>query len=725
MEVCPGFWNRPPLVGLAPGIGTDGKGTAIVRHFIPSSIIVLVLASVGFSEEPDKRLPVPDAAAQTAAAKRIKEAHGADYENAKTRADKIELAKKLISEGNDAKGDPAEAYSLFRIARDIAALAGDADLAFQAIDAIGRRYQIDVLQTQADLLTKFAELVDAQAVRPWGAETEDLINEALAAERFEIAKQCVAALTKLAARSGDEIRIEHAAKRSTVVDKRAAEFDELAKATARLKTTPNDGPANLTIGKNVCFKKGDWKRGLPMLTLGDDPQLKDLALRDLADPQDAVEQAQLGEDWRAVARAESRARPILQRAMFWYSKSYARLKGPNKAIVTRRLKEIGPIGFGDIQDPTFRTADLVVIGGRGPFECRSQYTRNELALNFGGTRDTQRAVTAALYWLAHHQMRDGNWSFQGFTAMCSGKSCGGRGKDESLAAATALGLLPFLGAGQTHAAHGPFQKNISNGIYWLIAHQKKDGDLSVTSEASPHTWMYSHAMATMALCECYGMSRDKMVGGPAQKAIDFIQSAQNAKTGGWRYSPGVDGDTSVLGWQMSALKSAQLAGLKVDPAVLDGAQKWLRAVSTPATGVGTFAYRPGENASATMTAVGLFCNQNLHLDRNDPIIVGGVQSLLANLPEDHARSIYYLYYATQAMHNMADKDWDTWNEKMRDTLVKSQIRDGCPTGSWSPDKPARDDWGQSGGRIMMTSLSALTLEVYYRYLPIDPPLDKE
>jgi hypothetical protein len=39
-------------------------------------------------------------------------------------------------------------------------------------------------------------------------------------------------------------------------------------------------------------------------------------------------------------------------------------------------------------------------------------------------------------------------------------------------------------------------------------------------------------------------------------------------------------------------------------------------------------------------------------------------------------------------------------------------------GSWDPDKPTRDAWSEPGGRLMVTSLSTLTLEVYYRYLPL-------
>ena len=39
-------------------------------------------------------------------------------------------------------------------------------------------------------------------------------------------------------------------------------------------------------------------------------------------------------------------------------------------------------------------------------------------------------------------------------------------------------------------------------------------------------------------------------------------------------------------------------------------------------------------------------------------------------------------------------------------------------GSWDPDNPSKDAWGTPGGRHMVTCLSCLTLEVYYRYLPL-------
>jgi hypothetical protein len=340
----------------------------------------------------------------------------------------------------------------------------------------------------------------------------------------------------------------------------------------------------------------------------------------------------------------------------------------------------------------------------------------------GETVYTERSVQAALSWLYRHQMREGNWSLRDFEKRCTDKSCTGTASEESLCAATAMGVLPFLAAGQTHQNGVPrYRQAVFAALYWLVNHQAADGDLSAGATAQ----MYSHALGSIALCEAYGMTKDRTFGAAAQRSINFIQAAQNSKSGGWRYHPGEEGDTSVVGWQLMALKSAQAAGLTVSPVALDGTKRWLLLVSkngaggsSAAVGNGQFAYQPDGAPTPTMSAVGLLCNQYLHVGRADPVIVGGVRYLMANAPDEGGRNMYYWYYATQVMHNMLDKDWDAWNRKMRDILVHEQIGAGCATGSWDPDRPTRDAWGAQGGRLMMTSFATLTLEVYYRYLSV-------
>jgi hypothetical protein len=213
------------------------------------------------------------------------------------------------------------------------------------------------------------------------------------------------------------------------------------------------------------------------------------------------------------------------------------------------------------------------------------------------------------------------------------------------------------------------------------------------------------------------MTQDKRVGTAAQKAIDFIQAAQHKPTGGWRYQPNQPGDTSVFGWQVAALRSAQMAGLTVSGPCLDGAKKYLKSAEVGQQGA-RYSYLPGTPPTLSMTAVGLLCNQRLGAAKDSPEIAAGVEYLLENLPDAEGvgqRNAYYWFYATQVLHHVGGPDWDTWNRKLRHTLIDTQAKEGCAAGSWDPGKPVPEVWGAPGGRLMATSLSTLALEVYYRY----------
>ena len=201
--------------------------------------------------------------------------------------------------------------------------------------------------------------------------------------------------------------------------------------------------------------------------------------------------------------------------------------------------------------------------------------------------------------------------------------------------------------------------------------------------------------------------------------MNFIIAAQNQNDNGWRYNAGDPGDTSVTAWQMMALKSAQLAGLNVGGgAALEKAGKWLDLVKVGPHD-SQFQYQPGTGTTPTMTAEGLLGRQFLGAKRTDPTIVNGVKYLLNNMPDAKVHNVYYWFYGTQVLHNYGGKKWDTWNRAVRRRLITTQTRnDNCANGSWDPEKPAKDVWSPQGGRLMTTALSCLTLEIYYRYLPV-------
>jgi hypothetical protein len=107
----------------------------------------------------------------------------------------------------------------------------------------------------------------------------------------------------------------------------------------------------------------------------------------------------------------------------------------------------------------------------------------------------------------------------------------------------------------------------------------------------------------------------------------------------------------VVGWQIMALKSGQMAYLNVNPAVFEKAKEFLKSVSSGQYG-SQFAYMPGGSGTTTMTGVGLLCNQYLKTQKDDPAMIAGKDFLMKNMPDNAAQNLYYWYYATQVMHNI-------------------------------------------------------------------------
>jgi hypothetical protein len=350
---------------------------------------------------------------------------------------------------------------------------------------------------------------------------------------------------------------------------------------------------------------------------------------------------------------------------------------------------------------------IYVPGGPGG---RSGATRERLLREGGGNTESEAAVAAGLKWITQHQFPDGHWSLDGFNH-AKGCNCNGFGQHNDIAA-TAFGLLPLLGAGETHKKKdGVYSRNVERALNYLILKQARDGNYG--------GGMYAHGLATIALCEAYGMTADPKLKKTAQAAINYIRAAQH-EGGGWRYEPRQSGDMSVVGWQVMALKSGQMAGLEVDDSrvpTLAKAGKFIKSCATPdESGYGY----TGPLPTPTMTAVGLLCKLYLGTGVRNTGVQGGVSSL-RQTPPGSTPSMYYYYYATQVLHHVGGPAWEFWNPKMRQLLISRQCGEKTVPGkshlkgSWSP---AGDVHAGAGGRLMITSLSVLTLEVYYRHLPL-------
>ena len=371
--------------------------------------------------------------------------------------------------------------------------------------------------------------------------------------------------------------------------------------------------------------------------------------------------------------------------------------------------------------------------GRGSFGNRNGGGRRLMVKRFGGSAATETSVDRALAWLARHQEVDGHWDCRKLEGLNTDERTTGITGD---GATTGFALLAFLGAGHTETV-GKYADNVRRGLYWLVE------QLAINEKQSgPGRFCalnYTQGIAALALAEGCAMNpRNAALRDAAQRACDGVTTGQikldESAYNAWDYNPGgTTNDTSVTGWNIMALKSAKVAGLKVSPFSLHGAMEWINAgqdlQGAPQGGEaeywegGRMAYRgtvaapnKGGGSDAMMAAATL---TRLLVGGEKPDVAGisGPCNLMlkeAQLPNKWPGNLYYWYYGTLTMFQKGGKHWKLWNEAMKKTLVDAQRKDADFEGSWDPLDGVQFGFIR-GGRAMSTSLGALSLEVYYRY----------
>jgi hypothetical protein len=197
-----------------------------------------------------------------------------------------------------------------------------------------------------------------------------------------------------------------------------------------------------------------------------------------------------------------------------------------------------------------------------------------LALTWTAAAEPQRAprdemVDRALAYLRKTQERDGSWA--------------SINKQPGI---TSLIVMAYLAAG-AGPDKGPHADTVAKGLRWVLDQQGDSG--LIGGEAG--TEMYHHGIATLLLAQalprCDG-DLAKEIEKKLDKAVAVILQAQRtegAHEGGWRYRiKGVDGDLSVSGWQIQALRAAKKAGREVPARSLDAAVQYLLKAQDPTDG---------------------------------------------------------------------------------------------------------------------------------------------
>ncbi len=407
------------------------------------------------------------------------------------------------------------------------------------------------------------------------------------------------------------------------------------------------------------------------------------------------------------------------------------------------------------REVTLRIDDLVVppmekpavreMPPQLPMVYSSRFNRAEALLKQGGSTKTEDSVLLALEWLKGNQNAEGSW-----------------GEGTRKTAMTALGLLCFLGHGETQLSPN-YGGCVRAAIGFLMEQGDERGYLSGADYQA-----YQHGMATYALAEAYAMTRIRAIKPVVERALELIIQAQTEE-GGWFYDyartrvddttkqmvrwPG--GDTSISCWQIQGLQAAWLTDIRYSRTFADGSLDKARELAVQnlkrcfSSGGKEYFYDAGGESKKAFSKAGFGYrgpdrNQwNLHTNDKPNMGTTGMAVLSLHLlgqgeaPEVKAALrvmkgkdatgsynfdvdwektkgsgyvLYGWYYVTQAMFQAADLEcWEYWNPSFSKVLTERQKKDG----SWGYPSQSHENYGP----VYSTALCCLMLEVYYRYLP--------
>ena len=317
--------------------------------------------------------------------------------------------------------------------------------------------------------------------------------------------------------------------------------------------------------------------------------------------------------------------------------------------------------------------------------------------NSGGTPACEDAVVKSLRWLKKTQAKDGSWTRRK-TSM------------------TGLALLCFLGHCET-AGSEEFGETVLAAITFLVDKAMANNGKLADDLKDKH-WCYEHGIAVYALAEAYTLcvkSFNENIPNLEQAVMDsgqFLINSQH-KSGGWDYGYSEDsgrgGDTSIVGWQMQALKACKFTGL--DFANLRKCYKngidYLERMQAPS---GALGYTGPGSGTPTRAAIGALCFQIWEGSSHRPArkAIKYMDDELVHGTGKAGFDLYGHYYAVQAMLNHGGKEWEKYNTKFRDDLLAQQADDGCFKGL---------KMRHGNGSHYPHCLATLMLETYYRFLP--------
>lgn len=314
------------------------------------------------------------------------------------------------------------------------------------------------------------------------------------------------------------------------------------------------------------------------------------------------------------------------------------------------------------------------------------------------TPAARASIARGLQYLVNAQNRDGSWRTAGSTGNYP-------------VAMTSLAGLALLAGGNT-PTQGPYARNVSSALSFVLKSARRDGLISQIEEES-HC-MHGHGFALLFLAECLGVEEDPQrlaqIRLALQRGIELTARSQSA-AGGWLYTPDAGGDEgSVTVTQVQGMRAAKNAGIAVPKRVIDNAMKYLENSANPDGGIRyQVSDRGASRPAITAAAVACYYNAGLYDDVHARKALAFITKELSPRQMEANRYFGHYFYAhlymAQVMYLSGEEKWQGYFPSMRDLLVEKQESDG----SWM---------GDHVGPTYGTAIALLILQLPYKNLPI-------
>ena len=350
-------------------------------------------------------VPAPEQIKETE--KLVREIVKGGNENLKPSA-KLPTAQKLLDQAVDPKASPVEIYVEAIAARDLACAAGDVPLALRANEVLEAHFDIDAFAEKIVVIQKMINAVrNKDQAGPVAEYALNLLEELIKTARFDKFNLLRSAASQAATNAQNVALSEWVKERISFASELQPAWTSAQQAFETLKNSPADPAENLTAGMFLCIRKYDFKNGLPLLAKGSNTVLKQLAERDLANPDDSTAQMSLGDGWWEYAEKDVKHFSALkQRAAYWYGLALPNLTALKKVKVEQRLSgipkdmsELPPLSAfadGRVNNPQWisKTATYTISSDNGTYEPSPKLLDGSGRAHFSNAQDAFSFITS-------------------------------------------------------------------------------------------------------------------------------------------------------------------------------------------------------------------------------------------------------------------------------------------------------------------------------------------